>query len=58
MLYQLPPTVPRPLCDAVLLGDVLAVLHHLGVLHLLLALSAPHHLVLVREHSQPPLGFV
>ena len=57
-MYQLPHTVPRPLRDAVLLGDVLTVLHHLGVLHPLLGLGAPHDLILGRKDSHTAPGLV
>ena len=52
---QAPVLIAAPLGDTVLSRHVLAVLHHLGVLHLLLALGAPHHLVLGREdpHAAP-----
>ena len=52
---QRPVLIPAPLGDAVLPGHIVAVLHHLGVLVLLLGLGAPHDLVLGREdpHTAP-----
>ena len=50
--------IAAPLSDTVLLGDIAAVLHHLGVLVLLLGLGAPHDLVLGGEDPHTAPGFV
>ena len=50
--------IAAPLSDTILLGDIAAVLHHLGVLDLLLELGAPHDGELVGEDSHTAPWFV
>ena len=50
--------IAAPLSDTILLGDIAAVLHHLGVPDLLLELGAPHDGELVGEHSHTAPWFV
>ena len=51
-------SITTPLSDTVLPRHIVAVLHHLGVLHLLLGLGAPHDLILGREDSHTAPWFV
>ena len=50
--------IAAPLSDTILLGDIAAVLHHLGVPDLLLELGAPHDGELVGEDSNTAPWFV
>ena len=50
--------IAAPLSDTILLGDIAAVLHHLGVPDLLLELGAPHDGELVGEDSHTAPWFV